>query len=471
MSSTFLDTALNHEDNVILKIISAALEIPEEQIDQDLSYQSVAQWDSLKHIKLMLALEKHYGFEIDEKAVLKLSSVNNIKEHVYQFKGLSSDNQKPIKNPQPDKKKEIYRGLNEIYYDNSEITYIDGQDGKLMHYGYGINDLFLHSTFEEVSYLLLNRRLPTRAELQEFSLSLSNKRVIKSSIIEFVHSIKSLHPAIVLRTVVSAYGLFTKKSDEDFIKENLIAQLPGIIAAHHAIREGRELLSPRPDLSHAANFLYLLRGEEPSLEEEEIFNQDLILHADHGSNASTFVARTVTGTQADIVSAVTAAISAFSGDLHGGALEKVMIMIREINSPDQVSSYIEERIKKNLPVFGYGHRVYRTEDPRAKSMRKAALKLSTIKNEFKWYQILEEINGVMSHYSKHGINVNVDFYAAIIYLLLGIPQDMFVSVFIMSRISGWIAQISEQKANNILIRPRLNYIGPAEKTYQFIDQR
>ena len=208
---------------------------------------------------------------------------------------------------------------------------------------------------------------------------------------------------------------------------------------------------------------FLLTGKKYSYEVNSIFNSDMIIHADHGSNASTFVARIVTGAESDIFSAITAAIATFKGNLHGGALDFVMDMLREIDSPDQAEEYIKMRLQKKLPVYGFGHRVYRTKDPRAKQLYMLAMRISEIKQNKKWLDVLRQVEMAMEEYSDHGISVNVDFYACILYYLLDIPQDLFVPIFVASRMAGWVAQIVEQSKNNILIRPRLKYVGAAER--------
>jgi citrate synthase len=372
---------------------------------------------------------------------------------------------------------QVHRGLAGVVFDRTQTTLIDGQSGTLLYRGYSIHDLAERSTFEETTYLLLHGELPTRAELDSFDAALMAARAVPSAVIEIIRSVRAAHPMDVLRTAVSAMAAFDGERPDGSAEAlrrwaiRLIAQVPTLVAAHHAIRRGREPIPPSPTLSHAANLLYMLSGEAPSDRTARLLDQDMILHADHSSNASAFAARVVAGTQTDPYGALTAAIAAFAGPLHGGAVEHVMQMVQEIGEPHRAADYVAERRARNEPVMGFGHRVYRTEDPRARHLRRAARELSEEMGEPKWYAILEEIVGAMRPYAQKGVDVNVDFYAGVIYQLLGIPQDLSVPVFVAGRMPGWIAQIQEQYANNVLIRPLLQYVGAPKREYRPLTAR
>jgi citrate synthase len=478
-------------------IVSQTLNISKSAIRDDLEYQSIAEWDSLNHIALMLAIEKAYNTEISEDTMLNLTSITAIREYALQQQlSLSvSENQSLIDkeieklntNIVKDKSENnhkvniqqvvIHRGLNGVVYDNTRTTLIDGKSGKLLHCGYSIHELAEHSNFEEMTYLLINKKLPTSTDLEVFNKQLKEARYIPEQVVEVIRLIQNSHPMDVLRTAVSALSSFEQERENNKVEKTLsqgirlIAQVPIIVATHHAIRTGRVPTPPSKTLSHVANFLYMLHDQTPLEQEVKILDRDFILHADHGSNASAFTARIATGTQADLHAAITAAIATFSGSLHGGAVESVMKMLQDIGQPEFAAEYIRKLQKENLPVYGFGHRVYRTEDPRAFHLREAAKYLSFERGETKWYRILEAIVDEMSSYINHGVDVNVDLYNCVTYYLLGIPYDLFVPVFAISRISGWITQVLEQLENNILIRPVLNYVGENERPYIPISDR
>jgi citrate synthase len=281
----------------------------------------------------------------------------------------------------------------------------------------------------------------------------------------------------VLRTAVSALAAFDPDARNDSVEAvlrkglRLTSQVAMIVAAHDAIRNRRGVIDPDPELSHAGNFLWMLSGKRPSAEAARLLDMDLILHAEHGSNASSFAARVVIGTEADLHAAMTAAIAALSGPAHGGAAEDVMRMAEEIGEPERAADYVRARRKAGEPVTGFGHRVYRTEDPRARHMREGVAELSSRTGEPKWLAILEAVVAAMAPYARHGVNVNVDFYSGVGYRLLGIPPDLFVPVFAMGRIPGWTVQCQEQQANNILIRPLTLYDGPQPRDYVPLEER
>ena len=371
----------------------------------------------------------------------------------------------------------LYRGLQGVYFDRTRTTFIDGGNGILEYRGYNIHDLAEKSTFEEVSYLLIYGDLPNREQLDTFNDSLKEARNLPEQIFSIIDEIKNAHPMDVLRTAVSALASFDEDRENDTIEGNikkgirLTSQIPTIVMAHYNIRNGNTPIEPNQNLNHAGNFLYMLNGKMPSQQTINLMDKDFILHADHGSNASAFTARVVASTNADIHGAITAGIAALSGPSHGGAAENVMQMAKEIESPEKAEGYVKTLLANRERVMGFGHRVYRSEDPRARHLKEGVKRLSTEVGQPQWYQILEAVQKAMSPYSRRGIHVNVDFFAGVIYYLSGIPQDLFVPIFAVGRIPGWVIQVIEQYEHNILIRPLLQYTGQRERTYIPIQDR
>ena len=376
-----------------------------------------------------------------------------------------------------ERKVEIHRGLKGVYFERSSTTFIDGKAGELRYRGYSIHDLAEHSSFEETAYLLLHGELPSQVQLADFDRMLKAERKLPAEIISIITTLKSAHPMDVMRTCVSALSAFDvlevdKSVEAARIKGiRLSSQIPMIVAAHTAIRKGVPV--PRPDeaLSHAANFLWMITGRKPSADAAQLMDRDLILHAEHGSNASSFTARVVIGTEANLHGAITAAIAALAGPAHGGAAEDVMRMAQEIGSPENAAAYVKAKRAAGEAVTGFGHRVYRTEDPRARHMRDGVEKLSREMGQPKWFAILQAVVDAMKPYARFGVNVNVDFYSGVIYYLNGIAPDLFVPIFAVGRVPGWTVQCIEQMQNNILIRPLTLYDGPDLRAYIPIAQR
>lgn len=374
-------------------------------------------------------------------------------------------------------KVQIHRGLKGVYFDRSPTSFIDGRAGTLLYRGYSIHDLAQHSSFEETAYLLLHGELPTQSQLDSLDGELKAARSLPAPILDIIRSVKDAHPMEVLRTATSALGAFDPEvgdnSAEATIRKGirLTSQVPSIVCAHQAIRNEREVIAPSKTLGHAANFLYMLSGEEPSADSANLMDTDMVLHAEHGSNASSFTARVVTGTDANLHGSITAAIAALSGPAHGGAAENVMKMAQEVGDPANAAGYVKAKRKNREPVMGFGHRVYRAEDPRARHMRDGVERLSKEMGQPHWFEILQALVDAMKPYSRHGVNVNVDFYAGVVYFLHGIPEDLFVPIFAIGRVPGWTVQVLEQLENNILIRPLTEYTGPEEREYVSIDQR
>lgn len=371
----------------------------------------------------------------------------------------------------------IFRGLKGVYFDRSPCTFIDGRAGELRYRGYSIHDLAEHSTFEETAWLLLHGELPTRPQLDRFDADLKAARALPEPIYDIIRTLKTAHPMDALRTAVSALAAFDPEvgdnSREATLRKGirLTSQTAMIVAAHSRIRDGLEAVAADRTLSHAANLLWMLKGEKPSRNAAGLIDRDLILHAEHGSNASSFTARVVTGTDANLHAAVTAAIAALSGPAHGGAAEDVMKMAEEIGEPSRAADYVRTKRKAGEPVTGFGHRVYRAEDPRARHMRAGVETLSKEMGEPRWYEILQAVVRAMEPYARHGVNVNVDFYSGVVYHLLGLKRDLFVPQFAIGRVPGWVVQVLEQMENNILIRPLTLYNGPEPRAYVAVEKR
>src|ERR1043166_8010270 len=374
----------------------------------------------------------------------------------------------------------VATGLRGIVAASSSIGDVNGEKGELIYQGINIHDLATKSTFEEVVFLLWNGRLPKRVELDELKASLAASYELPSEIVELIKGMtervpENAEPMDRLRTVVSALGMFDPES-RDLSREasirvatRLTARFPTIVTAIDRARNGKEIIQPKPELNIATNFLYMLKGEMPDEFDAHVLDVALILQADHELNASTFTARVVAGTLADMYSAVTAALGALSGPLHGGANTAIMKIILEIDKVDRVESYVKDALSKKKKIMGFGHAVYKTEDPRATHLRRFSKEMGQRKGNSKWYDITAKLEEVMKR--EKGLLPNVDAYSASTYYMMGIPLDLYTPIFAISRISGWTAHILEQYADNKLIRPRADYIGPRNVPYVPIEQR
>lgn len=358
------------------------------------------------------------------------------------------------------------RGLEGIVAANSGICWIDGEAGVLAYRGIDIHELAAKSTFEETCYLLWNGKLPTAAELKDFSRELAEARVLNPGIVELLKSFpKSATPMEVLRTAVSALSFYDNDEKENNHAANLrksfhlTAQIAMIVAIYDRIRKNLLIVEPDKSLSHAGNFLWMLNGEKPSETATKALDIALILHADHELNASTFTARVIAATLSDIHSAITGAIGALKGPLHGGANEAVMRMLFAVDEAgaDPVD-YVKKMLAEKKKVMGFGHRVYHTEDPRATHLRKMSEDLGKSSGNPKWFDMSRKIELYINAEKK--LNANVDFYSASTYTTLGIDLDLFTPIFAISRIAGWTAHVIEQIDDNRLIRPRAEYLGP-----------
>jgi citrate synthase len=359
------------------------------------------------------------------------------------------------------------KGLEGVVATTSKICYIDGDLGVLAYRGIDIHELADHSTFEETCYLLWKGKLPTENEIKELHQRLAGERNLNPAIIDFLQSVpKGAAPMDVLRTAVSALGLYDREEKNNDHAANvskairLTSQIAMIVAAYDRLRKGKNVVQPDRSLSHAANFLLMLNGQAPSKTAENALDVALILHADHELNASTFAARVTAATLSDMHSAITSAIGALKGPLHGGANEAVFQILQKIDAAgaDPVA-YVRDMLAQKKKISGFGHRVYHTEDPRATHLRKMSEDLGHSSGEPKWFEMSRKIEQFVKAEKK--LNANVDFYSASTYHVLGIDVDLFTPIFAVSRISGWTAHVIEQLDDNRLIRPRADYIGPA----------
>ena len=378
-----------------------------------------------------------------------------------------------------DSQVELKKGFRDVYFDRTTTSLIVGKPGKLLYRGYSIDDLAEHSTFEETSYLLLYGALPTSAQLDSFTSDLKACRSLPDEVLQIIDLTKAAHPMNVLRTAVSVMGL-SDQTEMDVTPEGALAKgarltaaLPTIVAAHHRLRTDNDPVAPNDDLDHAANFLYMLNGEVPDPRDARLIDKDLVLHAEHGANASTFVARVAASTRADFYAALTAAIATLKGPRHGGAAEGAMRMAEEIGSVENAGKYVNDKLEARERIMGFGHAVYKDVDPRAKHLRAGAKALGEREGQTKWYSIIEAIiqTDAMQRRMRAGVNPNVDLWSGAVYSLLGIPEDLFVPLFAIGRMPGWSAHIVEQLVARDLLRPRLLYNGQEDVEYVPIQER
>ena len=370
-------------------------------------------------------------------------------------------------------------GLEGVVATSSRICYLDGQRGVLAYCGYDIHDLARSATFEEVCYLLWHRRLPTRAELGDLQTELARARPLPEAVVRIMRSLPAGHTMDAVRTLVSVLAHHDPDVDDDSPAASmrkavrLTAQVGTLVAALGRLAAAGTPLQPDPVLGHAANFLYMLTGERPSALAGRAFDVALILHADHELNASTFAARVAAATLADIHSTIVAGVATLKGPLHGGANAEVMKMLTAVGedaADDRVVATVRRMLAGKQRVPGFGHRVYRTEDPRATHLRQMSRDLGRQAGNTRWFEISQRIEAVMK--VEKQIDANVDFYSASTYHTLGIAVDLFTPIFVVSRVAGWTAHVLEQYANNRLIRPRAEYIGPEyPQTFAPLDAR
>ena len=363
------------------------------------------------------------------------------------------------------------KGLEDVVTGQSSICFIDGQEGRLLYRGYDIVDLAPKSTYEETAFLLWNGHLPTVQELNSFSADLTAKRVVPEGVLSILSSLPANCDAMdALRVCVAALGIYDDPMYTPQEKaQSIAAKIGTIVPAIHRHKHDQEIIAPRDDLGYSANLLYMVTGEAPSKEDTHLMDVLLILHADHELNASTFTARVIASTLSDVYSAVTGAIGALKGPLHGGANEKVIEMTIEIGNPENAESYVDALLAKRQKITGFGHRVYKTMDPRAAILKDMAKKFVRSEKEKKVFQILEKTEEMMKTWKN--LYPNVDLYSGLALNHVGIPSYLFTPVFAVGRSPGWLAHILEQYSDNRLIRPRAEYIGPTKADYVPIDQR
>ncbi len=374
---------------------------------------------------------------------------------------------------------ELKKGLEGVLVAESELSFIDGNAGQLIYRGYSIDDLARDASYEEVLYLLWHGALPTRAELDSFSDAMATERAIDDGLLETIETLAAAdeEPMAALRTIVSALSASdvndVNPTDHDANLEKgirITAKMPTAFAAFVRLRDGNEPVEPRTDLSHAANFLYMLNGDAPDDVLAETFDMALVLHADHGLNASTFGATVTASTLADLHSAITTAVGTLSGSLHGGANQDVMAMLKEVDASEKdPTTWVEDALDAGRRIPGFGHRVYQVKDPRARILSERSEELGEAAGDTRWYEYSEAIESYVN--DEKGLAPNVDFYSASTYYQMGIPIDTYTPIFALSRVGGWIAHVLEQYDDNRLIRPRARYVGNEPREFPQIDDR
>ncbi|MDF1569049.1 MAG: citrate/2-methylcitrate synthase [Spirochaetaceae bacterium] len=373
------------------------------------------------------------------------------------------------------------KGLEGVIAGESSICKVDGENGRLYYYGYRITDLATRATFEEVTYLLLYGELPTTKQLTDFSRRMRKSRELKPPILQMIKDFpRDSHPMELLQSTVNFLSGYVDHKIEHSPTCNCrqtlhqVAQIPGVIAAFYRFKNGLDYIPPRDDLSHGANFLWQLKGEVPDNEDGEIMDKCLILHAEHSFNASTFTARVVASTLSTCYCSISAAIGSLFGSLHGGANEKVMAMVEEIDSVENVRPWLENALAEKKKVMGMGHRVYKAKDPRSVIMEDFLRTLSIKYGDTRKLDVLKEVEKVFREKMEEKgkpIYPNVDFFSGSVYSLLGIPSNLFTPIFAMARASGWLAHILEQRQDNRLFRPKALYVGDLDREWPEIEDR
>lgn len=387
--------------------------------------------------------------------------------------------EKILGNTPSEKNQQVHKGLAGVVVGESDIANIDGENGSLSYRGYDIGDLARYSTFEEVVYLLWYGELPTQAALETFSAELAAQRDINDTTWQVLTMLpQNIATMDALKTAVSTLACTDPSNGNGKVNHNtnfkkalkLVAKFPTIVANYYQILQGQERIHPDPTLSHAANFLYMLHGVRPNQTQANALNQAMLLMAEHGFNASTFAARVTASTLSDMYAAITSAIGTLKGPLHGGANQKAMEMMLEIGEIDSVEPYINQSLVKKRRIMGFGHRVYQqTPDPRQNYLRNRLFDLCNEAQDFHFYDLSTTIAETVE--AKKGLYPNVDFYAAPVFHMIGIPLELFVAIFAISRVSGWATHVLDQYQDNRLLRPLSAYVGPETRAYVPIDQR
>jgi citrate synthase len=368
------------------------------------------------------------------------------------------------------------KGLREVVAADTKVSDIDGEAGRLWYVGYDIADLAEHATFEEVVFLLHHGSLPTRDELDELEELLVENRELSPFLTQLMSTLAhQASPMSMLRTSISAASTYDpdgwdQSPEAQYRKAmRLVSKTATLIAYYHRMRTGQEIVPPNPKLPHAANFLWMLSGEEPDHDDADALDTTLILYADHTMNASTFTARIIASTLSDMFSAITGAIGALKGPLHGGANEEAMKAAEEIGEPENAEAYVRDRLARHEKIMGFGHAVYRTMDPRATVLKALAREVGARHGDERWADIFEALQTTV--YEQKQLWPNVDLYAAGVYHSLGIPTDLMTPVFALARMAGWTAHVREQYADNKVIRPGSNYVGPRDQVWVPIEER
>ncbi|NHN41923.1 citrate synthase [Halorubellus sp. JP-L1] len=375
---------------------------------------------------------------------------------------------------------ELKKGLEGVLVAESDLSFIDGDEGRLIYRGYEIEDLARGASYEEVLYLLWHGELPNRDQYEEFRDTMAQERHVDDGVVSTVRELaeQDEEPMAALRTAVSQLSAYDEDAAADPTDREanlrkgrrITAKIPTILAAYDRVRKGEDVVEPRDDLSHAANFLYMLNGEEPNDVLAETFDMALVLHADHGLNASTFTSMVISSTLADLHSAIPGAIGALSGSLHGGANQDVMEALLELDDTDMGPvEWVEHLLDEGRRVPGFGHRVYNVKDPRAKILGERSKELGEAAGDLKWYEYSSSIEEYIM--DEKGLAPNVDFYSSSTYYQMGIPIDIFTPIFVMSRVGGWIAHVMEQYEDNRIIRPRARYTGSQSEEFVPLDER
>jgi citrate synthase len=376
---------------------------------------------------------------------------------------------------------ELKRGLEGVLVAESSLSRIDGDEGRLVYRGYDIDDLAREASYEEVLYLLWHGELPTPALLESFREGMAMERDLNPDVLDVIAGLARADesPMAVMRTVTSMLSAYDPDATDENVQSipanvrkgrRITAKLPTALAAFDRLRRGKEPVAPDPDLGHAANFLYMLNDQRPDEVAAETFDMALVLHADHGINASTFAAMVTASTLADLHSAVTSAVGTLSGALHGGANQNVMRMLLEVDDSDKEPlRWVQDALAEGRRVAGFGHRVYSVKDPRARILGERSQALGEVSGDEKWFRYSQAIEEFMT--DEKGIAPNVDFYSASMYYQMGIPIDIYTPIFVVSRVGGWIAHVMEQWEDNRLIRPRARYVGPERREFVPVDER
>ncbi|ELZ70674.1 citrate synthase [Haloferax volcanii] len=376
---------------------------------------------------------------------------------------------------------ELKRGLEGVLVAESKLSFIDGDAGQLVYCGYDIEDLARDASYEEVLYLLWHGELPTSEELDAFSDELAAHRGLDDGVLDVTRGLaeQDESPMAALRTLVSSMSAYDESADFEDVTDRevnlekakrITAKMPSVLAAYARFRRGDDYVEPDESLNHAANFLYMLNGEEPNEVLAETFDMALVLHADHGLNASTFSAMVTSSTLSDLYSAVTSAIGTLSGSLHGGANANVMRMLKDVDDSDMdPTEWVKDALDRGERVAGFGHRVYNVKDPRAKILGAKSEALGEAAGDMKWYEMSVAIEEYIGE--EKGLAPNVDFYSASTYYQMGIPIDLYTPIFAVSRVGGWIAHVLEQYEDNRLIRPRARYTGEKDLDFTPVDER